>query len=196
MSEQTATVRTNELRPGDRVWHPFDIVPFTVAHTPKAETGLHFEGEPGLRVTGTNTRGETVHVDVAPAYEWRRAPITNTEDAVREMGALPVPVGSEPQMTAERLAEIRDLIRYVSSIAFYSHRAKESVLLLVAEAEAAAKLRTRVAELEEQLLTLNTQRGDVAELIERERGHGEECVDIDALTGTLGLGADEIGGAA
>lgn len=62
--------------------------------------------------------------------------------------ALPVPVGAEPKVTAERLAEIKDLIRYESSIAFYSHRAKESVLLLVAEAEEAARLRARVAELE------------------------------------------------
>lgn len=76
-------------------------------------------------------------------------PITSAADAVREMGALPVPVGPErPTMTPERLSEIRDLLRYESSIAFYSHRAKESMLLLVAEAEEAARLRTRVAELE------------------------------------------------
>lgn len=74
MSEQTTPVRTDELRPGDRVWHPFDIVCFTVAHEPKQETGLHFQGEPGLRVTGTTDRGETVHVDVAPAYKWHRGP--------------------------------------------------------------------------------------------------------------------------
>ncbi|MFD0437055.1 hypothetical protein [Streptomyces chartreusis] len=75
-------------------------------------------------------------------------PITNVEDAVRELGALPMPAGSEPQLTPKRLSEIRDLIRYESSIAFYSHRAKESILLLVAEAEEAARLRARVAELE------------------------------------------------
>lgn len=74
MSEQTTTVRTDELRPGDRVWHPFDLVCFTVAHEPKPETGLHFEGQPGLRVTGTTDRGETVYVDVAPAYKWHRGP--------------------------------------------------------------------------------------------------------------------------
>lgn len=77
-------------------------------------------------------------------------PITNIEDAVRELGALPMPAGSAPQLTPERLAEIRDLIRYESSIAFYSHRAKESVLLLVTEAEESARLRARVAELEAQ----------------------------------------------
>ncbi|MER5213658.1 hypothetical protein ABT063_24580 [Streptomyces sp. NPDC002838] len=93
MSEQTTPVRTDELRPGDRVWHPFDLVCFTVAHEPKQETGLHFEGEPGLRVTGTTDRGETVHVDVAPAYKWHRGPkataptthdplVVNTRDGV------------------------------------------------------------------------------------------------------------------
>lgn len=49
----------------------------------------------------------------------------------------------------------------------------------------------RAAGLEAELLTLNTQRGDVGQLIERERGHGEECVDIDALESALGLGSDE-----
>jgi hypothetical protein len=44
-------------------------------------------------------------------------------------------------LSPERLAEIRDLLKYESSIAFYSQRAKESMLLLVAEAEEAARLR-------------------------------------------------------
>ena len=33
-------------------------------------------------------------------------PLTNIEDAVRELGALPMPAGSAPQLTPERLAEI------------------------------------------------------------------------------------------
>ena len=53
-------------------------------------------------------------------------------------------------MTPERIAEIKDLLKYESSIAFYSHRAKESMLLLVAEAEEAARLRFRLAELGDQ----------------------------------------------
>lgn len=40
-----------------------------------------------------------------------------------------------------RLAEARALLRYESSIAFYSARAKESMLLVLAEAEEAARLR-------------------------------------------------------
>jgi hypothetical protein len=55
---------------------------------------------------------------------------------------------SETPMTPERLAEIRYLLRCESPIAFYSHRAKESMLLLVEEAEDAARLRKQVAELE------------------------------------------------
>jgi len=55
---------------------------------------------------------------------------------------------SDTKMTPERITEIKDLLKYESSIAFYSHRAKESMLLLVDEAEEAARLRERVAELE------------------------------------------------
>jgi hypothetical protein len=46
-------------------------------------------------------------------------------------------------------------------------------------------------ERDEQVRLLHTERGDVAQLIERERGEGEECVDIDDLTAALGLGSDE-----
>ncbi|MFE3031514.1 hypothetical protein ACFXKY_07685 [Streptomyces canus] len=58
-------------------------------------------------------------------------------------------------------------------------------------AEALRERRDRIAELDAQLLTLHTQRGDVAQLIERERAEGEECVDIDALESALGLGSDD-----
>jgi hypothetical protein len=57
---------------------------------------------------------------------------------------------SDNEMTPERIAEIKDLLKYESSIAFYSSRAKESMLLLVDEAEEAAKLRKQVAELESE----------------------------------------------
>lgn len=43
-----------------------------------------------------------------------------------------------------------------------------------------------------ELRWLNTQRGDVALLVERERQCNEECVDIDALESALGLGSDEL----
>ncbi|MFJ4785058.1 hypothetical protein [Streptomyces sp. NPDC088794] len=52
---------------------------------------------------------------------------------------------TDNRMTPERIAEIKDLLKYESSIAFYSHRAKESILLLVAEAEEAARLRKQAA---------------------------------------------------
>ncbi|RSN13784.1 hypothetical protein DMH25_08330 [Streptomyces sp. WAC 01325] len=106
-------------------------------------------------------------------------PITNVEDAVREQGALPMPAGSEPQLTPKRLAEIRDLIRYESSIAFYSHRAKESVLLLIAEAEEAARLRARVAE-------QDTQREALAERLRAgqrwQRGRRPELVSENLVS--------------
>ncbi|MEU6365701.1 hypothetical protein ABZ876_08090 [Streptomyces sp. NPDC046931] len=40
---------------------------------------------------------------------------------------------SAKPLTDERLAEIRSLLRYESSISFHSARAKESMLLLLAE---------------------------------------------------------------
>jgi hypothetical protein len=52
---------------------------------------------------------------------------------------------TDTQMTPERIAEIKDLLKYESPIAFYSSRAKESMLLLVEEAEEAARLRKRLA---------------------------------------------------
>ncbi|MFE9337703.1 hypothetical protein [Streptomyces sp. NPDC007063] len=54
-------------------------------------------------------------------------------------------------LTPERLAEARALLRYESSISFHSARAKESMLLLLAEAEEVAPLR---AELEGTRVTI------------------------------------------
>jgi hypothetical protein len=53
------------------------------------------------------------------------------------------------------------------------------------------RLRREVAELKNTVLRLNTLRGDVALLIERERAEGEDCVDIADLEAALMLGADE-----
>jgi hypothetical protein len=61
-------------------------------------------------------------------------PITTVEAAVAELGALPVPCGPQPLDDA-RLAEIRNLLRYETSISFHSARAKESMLLLLHEVE-------------------------------------------------------------
>lgn len=70
--------------------------------------------------------------------------------------------------------------------------------LLAAEARVAELLAERhstnesLDEALQELRLLNTQRGDVALLIERERAEGEECVDIDALESALGLGSNEL----
>ncbi|MGW2861856.1 hypothetical protein [Streptomyces sp. NPDC001205] len=45
-------------------------------------------------------------------------------------------------LTAERISEIKSLLRYETSISFHSARAKESMLLLVAEVE---RLRAELA---------------------------------------------------
>lgn len=61
-------------------------------------------------------------------------PITSLPAAVAELGALPMPAGPV-RLSPERLAEIKNLLRYESSISFHSARAKQSMLLLVAEVE-------------------------------------------------------------
>ena len=47
----------------------------------------------------------------------------------------PTELVTTKRLTPERLAEIKNLLRYESSISFQSARAKESMLLLVAEVE-------------------------------------------------------------
>ncbi|MGW3164781.1 hypothetical protein ACWC9Q_18295 [Streptomyces sp. NPDC001142] len=72
-------VRTDALQVGDRLWHPYDMVRFTVGAAPAPlDQPLTFhnratdEMEPGMRVTGTDDRGDIVRVDVAPSYLWHR----------------------------------------------------------------------------------------------------------------------------
>lgn len=101
---------------------------------------------------------------------------------------LPVPVGPEPQADPVAAGRRLDLL------ALMDDRAASKVSpVLAAVLDEAERLRARVAELEAKLRTLNTQRGDAAQLVERERGLGEECVDIDDLVAALVLGADETG---
>ncbi|MFI8817480.1 MULTISPECIES: zinc finger domain-containing protein [unclassified Streptomyces] len=84
-SEKAATgmlmrVRTDALLPGDRVWHPYDMAAFTVSVAPEAldvHLGFHNKAtgksESGMRVTGVDDAGWTVHVDAAQSHLWRRA---------------------------------------------------------------------------------------------------------------------------
>lgn len=57
-----------------------------------------------------------------------------------------------------RLQEIANLIETESSVSFYSHRAKESMLMLLAEAHRAAAMRQRITELECDARVLNALR--------------------------------------
>ncbi|WP_435215824.1 hypothetical protein [Streptomyces sp. bgisy034] len=108
----------------------------------RTEAQTSASGDPVVWVEGEGAYICLTHVDVVTEAEYEAAKLA---DAVAEQGALPMPAGPEPQLTPKRLAEIRDLVRYESSIAFSSNRAKESILLLVAEAEEAERLRARVA---------------------------------------------------
>lgn len=91
---------------------------------------------------------------------------------------------------AVRDVEVARLVARVAELESERHVTNE---VLDDAARALKTQRDRIAELEKQVRLLNTQRGDVAQLIEREGGHGEECVDIDDLTAALCLGSDEFG---
>lgn len=107
-------VRTDALQPGDRVWHPYDMVRFTVDVTPERlddlGSPLDFhnratdEFERGMRVTGTDDKGETVLVDTAPSYLWHR----DAEQLTVPKGATPAAEVTTP-LTPDREQEIRTL---------------------------------------------------------------------------------------
>lgn len=74
------------------------------------------------------------HVDPVSEGVFKAAREAETAAAVAAQGALPVP-GKPERLDDLRLAEIKSLLRYETSISFHSARAKESMLLLVAEVE-------------------------------------------------------------
>jgi hypothetical protein len=85
---------------------------------------------------------------------------------------------------------------YCLNLSSYMGERSGPVLRRLVDVEAEnEQLRARVAELEAGLRTVNTQRGDAAQLIEQQLQHGGESVDVDDLTAALVLDADEIGGA-
>ncbi|MFJ1695743.1 hypothetical protein ACIOHC_11415 [Streptomyces sp. NPDC088252] len=101
-------VRTDALQPGDRVWHPYDMVRFTVGGAPEElDQPLTFhnratdETECGMRVTGTDDRGDAIHVDTAPSYLWHRDVEQPTAPAEEPSG--------DTSLTPEREREIRTL---------------------------------------------------------------------------------------
>jgi hypothetical protein len=116
LETQTPRVRTEDLVPGDRIWHPYDMACFTVtrAASEGSAPGLQFhnrvtdEYESGMRVTGTGDRGETVHVDCAPSYLWHR------EDATAELERLRariVELAAERHSTNEALSDAAEQLR-------------------------------------------------------------------------------------
>ena len=113
---QSPRVRTDELVPGDRVWHPYDMACFTVAEVASegSTSRLRFhnrvtdENESGMRVTGTDDNGETVHVDTAPSYLWTR------EDTTSEMKRLQARIAellAERHSTNEALSDATETLR-------------------------------------------------------------------------------------
>lgn len=89
-------------------------------------------------------------------------PIVNVTDAVRVLGALPMPVGAEPQLTPERLAQIRSM----------------DLLAMMPEWSAAvvsghlAALLARIAELEAERRTTNESLDDAVQELRERREDG------------------------
>ncbi|MEU8760705.1 hypothetical protein [Streptomyces sp. NPDC048659] len=124
LESQSSRVRTDELVPGDRVRHPHDMTCFAVTRVAPdgSASGLLFhnratdENESGLRVTGTDDSGETVHVDCAPSYLW------HMEDATAELVGLRARVA---ELKAERQSTNAALSEAVESLATARDRIAE-----------------------------------------------------------------------
>lgn len=117
-------------------------------------------------------------------------PITNVEDAVAALGALPVPVGPEPQSRSvlgrarealgARMSKddlrlvLENTIAYAAGLEAERHSTNESLDDAV-----------------QALRLLNTQRGDVDQLVEAAEAAGEDCVDVGDLITALALGTDD-----
>ena len=132
LETQSPRVRTEDLVPGDRVWHPYDMAVFTVSSIPeKLKIDLRFHtpnsaaaSESGMRVTGTDDSGEPVHVDAAQSYFWTRdgaaAELEQLRARVAELEAeLAKYVGNEPTIAEEMtyLSRCLDAVRDVCDAA-------------------------------------------------------------------------------
>ncbi|GAB2718499.1 hypothetical protein [Streptomyces bullii] len=103
----------------------------------RTKAQLSASGDPVVWVEGEGSYICLTHVDPVSESVWQAAKqAEETAAAVATPSALPVPVGDQPQpLDDARLAEIRSLLRYETSISFHSARAKESMLLLLSEVE-------------------------------------------------------------
>ena len=167
------SVRTDALQPGDQIRHPHDWTLFTVGAAAERlddlGSPLDFrnretdEFERGMRVTGTDASGETVHVDTAPSYLWHREGQQKTArdklaTAVAEHGPFPMPTGDTvPALTEAALeAKVYDSLVSFNGVACWDILRLAQMRQYLAEHVAADlvpeldRLRTQVAELEAQ----------------------------------------------
>jgi len=168
------SVRTDALQPGDQIRHPHDWTLFTVGAAAERlddlGSPLDFrnretdEFERGMRVTGTDASGETVHVDTAPSYLWHREGQQKTArdklaTAVAEHGPFPMPTGDTvPALTEAALeAKVYDSLVSFNGVACWDILRLAQMRQYLAEHVAADlvpeldRLRTQVAELEADL---------------------------------------------
>lgn len=111
------------------------------------------------------------------------------EGGAQELERLRAALREATEQIAELKSDLGGATARVAELEAERHVTNEAL------SDAAEQLRAnrdRIAELEGDVRRLNTLRGDVALLIEKERGYGEECVDIGDLEAALALGSDEV----
>jgi len=102
-------IRTDELTTGARLVAK-DMTRFTVDSVTPAKVDWRFQGrqsdgsyssESGMEIVGHDEAGEVVRFTAAQSYLWYRdLEAEKLADAVATLGALPMPVGPEPQAPA------------------------------------------------------------------------------------------------
>lgn len=155
-----------------------DVLPVPVGPGPVVRPlALHEAQIDALAAAGDRVVNDAVHQDLCACDAWPEKCVSTGNyfmgawDVSGLETALPAVLGLWERMRGGELERLRS---QVDALQAERHSTNEAL------DDAVKALRLR-----------NTQRGDVAQLIERERQCNEECVDIDDLEAALALGSDE-----
>ncbi|MFJ9985313.1 hypothetical protein ACIQUD_14995 [Streptomyces globisporus] len=182
------SVRTDALQPDDQIRHPHDWALITVSSVETLDSlgsPLDFhnrktdEMERGLRVTGTDADGETVHVDCAPSYLWHRE------------GRRPTtPVTPDAALT--RLRQYGERTSAWSTATYNDGTEKALHQIAVSLAAEVLALRSRVAELTDAPVDEAAEMAEAdAELEAMRREHPAPCRVPDSPDCTCPLTAEQ-----
>lgn len=156
-----------------------------------------------LVAAGDRVVNDAVHQDLCACDAWPEKCVSSGRyfmgawDVGGLETALPAVLGLWESMRGSELAGLRARVAELEARDTPTWRGRAQA----AEAQVAGLLAERHSTNEalddavQALRLRNTQRGDVEQLVERERSCGEECVDIGDLESALSISADESGGA-